>query len=125
MSAAYDVFIAVDSHEPGEHLVKVNGPIGADNAVRQQEALLDGLIATPPTLMVDLAAVDSIDGTGLDVLVGAHRRAAAAGTGLLFRHPNAGVAHLLQQNGLPTVPATIKSLTGVPSHRPRRPFPMH
>jgi anti-anti-sigma factor len=101
MSSAYDYFIAVNSREKDEYVVKVTGPIDVGNAARLQEALLDGLIGTPTKLIVDLAAVSSIDASGLDVLVGGHRRATIAATQLLFRNANIEVAHLLEQNGLP------------------------
>jgi Diguanylate cyclase, GGDEF domain/STAS domain len=64
--------------------------------------------------MVDLAAVSSVDPSGLDVLVGAHRRATAAGTQLLFRHPKAEVADILEQNGLPSAVA-LESPSSVPA----------
>jgi anti-anti-sigma factor len=103
VSDLHDLFIAISSHGPSGFAVTVAGPIHVGNAARLQEALLDALIATPTSLIVDLGSVSSIDGTGLDVLVGAHLRATAAGTQLLFRNPNAEVAHLIERHGLPTV----------------------
>jgi anti-anti-sigma factor len=100
VSDVYDYFIAVYSRGRDEYVVKVTGQIDTGNAARLQEALLDGLIGTPTRLIVDLAAVSSIDASGLDVLVGGHRRATVAGTQLIIRNANAEVAHLLEQNGL-------------------------
>jgi anti-anti-sigma factor len=114
VSDAYDYFIAADSRDTSEYVVKVTGPIDVGNAARLQEALLDGLIGTPTRLMVDLAAVSSIGASGLDVLVGAHGRATAAGTQLLFRHPKAEVADILEQNGLSSAVA-LESPSSVPA----------
>jgi anti-anti-sigma factor len=113
VSDGYDFFIAVNTQKTGEYVVKVNGAIDMGNAARLQEALLDGIIGTPTKLIVDVASVRAIDPSGLDVLVGAHRRATAAGTQLVFRHPNAEVAHLLEQNGLPSATA-LEAPAGVP-----------
>jgi anti-anti-sigma factor len=109
MSHDYGFFVAVNRQGTSEYVVKVNGAIDLGNAACLQEALLDGLIGTPTRLVVDLAAVSSIDTSGLDVLVGGHRRATAAGTQLLFRRPDAEVAHLIEQNGLHSVAAALDS----------------
>jgi anti-anti-sigma factor len=113
---------AAVSQGPSEYVVKVNGEIDLRNAARLQEALLDGLLGTPNRLIVNLATVGSNDSSGLDVLVDAHRRAAAAGTQLLLRQPNAEVAHLLE-HGLAGAGAAVDSPASVPADRPARPFP--
>jgi len=113
MSDGHDFFIAVNTQKTGEYVVKVTGAIDQGNAARLQEALLDGMFGTPTTLIVDVASVCAIDDSGLDVVVGAHRRATAAGTQLLFRHPNAEVAHLLERNGLASA-AALESPASVP-----------
>jgi stage II sporulation protein AA (anti-sigma F factor antagonist) len=109
MADAYDFFIAVTRQGPSEYVVKVNGEIDLRNAARLHEAILDGLLGTPNRLIINLAAVGSIDPSGLDVLVGAHRRATAAGTQLLLHHPSPEVAHLLERNGLGGVDAAVDS----------------
>jgi hypothetical protein len=99
MSDLYDLFIAISTHGPSGCAVKVAGAICVGNAASLQEALLDALVATPTSLIVDLGSVSSIDGTGLDVLVWAHMRATAA-------YP-AAVSKLQRRGG--------------PSHRTQRP----
>jgi anti-anti-sigma factor len=74
-----DFFLEVAHLGASDYVVTITGAIERRNAGRLQEALLDALIATPTRLTVDLAAVDTIDASGLDVLVGAYRRATANG----------------------------------------------
>ena len=93
-------FIAVNHQQADQYVIKVNGAVHQGNAARLHDALLDGLLGSPAILIVDLAAVDTIDSSGLDVLVCAHRTTMAAGTRLLFRRPCGQVGHLLERNGL-------------------------
>jgi anti-sigma B factor antagonist len=102
-----DFFLEVASLGASDYVVKINGPIDLHNAARLQETLLDALIVTPTRLTVNLAAVSSIDGSGLDVLVSAYRRATAAGTRLLLQRADTDVALVLEHNGLPTTAGPI------------------
>jgi len=96
-------FIDVARRGGTSYVVKINGAINLNNAARLQEALLDALSLTPTRLVVDLSAVNSIDTSGLQVLLSTYRRTTAAGGWLLLERANADLAHLLQQNGLPTI----------------------
>lgn len=98
-----DFFVAVSSLSSGECVVNIRGPIEGPNAPQLREALLDAQIGAPTRLTVDLAAVSAIDAGGLDVLVAAYRRATVAGITMVLQRPDAGLAHVLAQNGLPTV----------------------
>ena len=101
MNDSCDVFASVSSQGHCECVIRVKAAINLDNAAHLQDALLDALTVTPTRLVVDLTAVPSIDDSGLDVLVGAHRRATAGGTQLVLQRPNADLTYLLEQNGLP------------------------
>jgi anti-sigma B factor antagonist len=119
-----DFFLELAPLGASEYVVKIKGAIDRRNAGRLQEALLDALIVTPTRLTVNLAAVDSIDASGLDVLVGAYRRATSAGTRLLLQRADADLARVLEQNGLPTTASPTLDLTsGIIAERARRPFP--
>jgi anti-anti-sigma factor len=117
MSDTDDAFIAVV-----HCVIKISGDIHRRNAGHLQDALLDGMIATPNRLMVDLADVNAIDPVGLDVLVRAHSRAKAAGTKLLFRHVNVELENLLEENGLVTETVDDGWSPGARSEHPSRPL---
>jgi anti-sigma B factor antagonist len=118
-----DFFIEAASLGASDYVVKISGPIDAGNASRLQEAILDALIAAPTRLTVNLASVNSIDGSGLDVLVSAYRRATAAGTRLLLQRAHPDLAQVLEQNGLPTKPEPTLDLSpaSITAERPGRP----
>jgi anti-anti-sigma factor len=113
-----DFFLEVAHLGASDYVVTITGAIDGRNAGRLQEALLDALIATPTRLTVNLAAVDTIDASGLDVLVGAYRRATAAGTRLLLQRADRDLADVLEQNGPPT---TAEPTVGITADRSRRP----
>jgi anti-sigma B factor antagonist len=106
-----DFFVEVARVGSADYVVRVTGPISVRNAARLQEALLDALAASPSRLSVGLAAVGTIDASGLDVLVAAYRRATAAGTRLHFEGAGSDLAHVLEQNGLPTTAEPTLDLT--------------
>jgi anti-anti-sigma factor len=104
-------FIEIVRVASADYVVTVNGPITVRNAARLQDALLDALAASPSSLTVGLAAVGTIDASGLDVLVAAYRRATAAGTRLHLEGADSDLAHALEQNGLPTTAEPTLDLT--------------
>jgi anti-sigma B factor antagonist len=106
MSAEGDHFIEVDRHGGSDYVVKVHGAVDVQNAARLRAALLAALGVTPTRLVVNLAEVDSIDASGMEVLVGAYRWMTEVGGWLLLEHANADLAGLLVQNGLPIVGLT-------------------
>jgi anti-anti-sigma factor len=106
-----DFFIEAARLGASDYVVKINGRIDVRNASRLQEALLDALIAASTRLTVNLAAVSSIDGSGLDVRMSAYRQAAAAGTRLLLQLAHPDLAQVLEQNGLPTTPEPTPGVT--------------
>lgn len=64
---------------------------------------IDAALAAPGTrVVVDLAAVDHIDSTGLGALVGAGVRAGEHAKSLALRQPSRAARTLLAQTGLST-----------------------
>jgi anti-sigma B factor antagonist len=116
-----DFFIEIARVGSADYVVKVNGPISVRNAARLQEALLDALAASPSRLTVGLAAVGTIDASGLDVLVAAYRRATAAGTRVHLEGADSDLAHVLEQNGLPTTAEPTLDLTAAGATEPSLP----
>jgi anti-anti-sigma factor len=118
-----DFFIEIARVAGADYVVRVNGPITVCNAARLQDALLDALAASPSTLTVDVGAVSTIDSSGLDVLVTAHRRASAAGSRLHLEGAHSDLAHALEQNGLPTTAGPTLDLTDAFAPEPSPPTP--
>jgi anti-sigma B factor antagonist len=118
-----DFFIDIARVANSDYVVKVNGSICVSNAARLQEALIDALAASPRRLTVNVAAIGTVDAVGLDVLVGAHRRATAAGTRLHLEGADGQLANVLEQNGLPTTAERTIDVAPPPPPSPRRALP--
>ncbi len=79
---------------PGQ-VVAVSGHLDVHGATDVRLALADAVRAGTGELVVDLAAVHTVDVTGLGVLVGAHRQAGRMGRTLILRDVPEQVRRLL------------------------------
>ena len=85
---------ALDFVEPGQ-LVQMTGRLDVHVAADARLALADAVEHGTGDLVVDLAALETVDATGLGVLVGAHRVAGRAGRTLVLRDATPPVERLL------------------------------
>jgi anti-anti-sigma factor len=76
-------------------LVALSGKLDVHAAADVRNALALAVDSGHGELILDLAALESVDATGLGVLVGAHRRAQRAGRTLVLEDVPAGVGRLL------------------------------
>jgi anti-sigma B factor antagonist len=86
--------VRIDVERPGALVVLV-GRLGATTVADVRNALSGAIDAGEGDLVVDLAAVELADATGLGVLVGTHRRADRAGRRLVLRHVPERIDRLL------------------------------
>ena len=93
---------ALDARAPGQVLV-LRGRLDVVAAADVRLALADALDAGAGDLVLDLAAVEAVDPTGLGVLVGAHRRAGRSGRTLVLHDVPPGVGRLLRLTRLDRV----------------------
>ena len=84
-------------------LVTVVGDIDIDSCRRLREKLLQLIDAGATTVVLDLAQMEFVDSTGLDVLVGAHKRLSQRGGELVLRSPRPGTQRVLEITRLDTV----------------------
>ena len=92
-------FRARTSREPGRTVIRLAGE--CDLAAR--ERLTGTLLAAvdgAPVVVVDLAAVEFLDSTGIHALVAAHHRARAADGRLYLVNATGAVAALLELTGV-------------------------
>ncbi|MCW2598569.1 MAG: anti-anti-sigma factor [Frankiales bacterium] len=76
-------------------LVALSGRLDVHVAADVRNALAQAVDRGVGELVVDLAALEAVDATGLGVLVGAHRRAQRAGRTLVLTDVPATVGRLL------------------------------
>ncbi|HEY3002062.1 MAG TPA: STAS domain-containing protein [Kribbellaceae bacterium] len=79
----------------GENVVRLRGHLDVRSVGDVREKLNDLIDATVGDVVVDLAAVDVVDATGLGLLVAAHRRVDRLGRNLVLRHPLPPVVRIL------------------------------
>jgi len=99
------VELKVTSQPQGEYVVmSVHGEIDLYTVPRLHREL-DNVLASadPVRLIVDLSGVDFCDSTGVNVLLGAHRKAREKGGDLELASPRPAVRKILQVTGLETV----------------------
>ena len=77
-------------------LLALTGRLDVTAAADARQALAVALDEGEGELVLDLAALEAVDVTGLGVLVGAHRRAGRSGRTLVLRDVPASVGRLLQ-----------------------------
>lgn len=85
------------------HLLALTGRLDVAAAADARLALADELDAGEGELVLDLAALEALDATGLGVLVGAHRRAGRTGRTLVLRDVPPQVGRLLHLTRLDRV----------------------
>lgn len=76
-------------------VVALAGRLDVHSAADVRLALVEAVGAGKGDLLLDVAALDGVDATGLGVLVGAHRRAQRAGRVLVLRDVPPALARLL------------------------------
>lgn len=79
---------------PGR-LLLLTGRLDVHTAADVRMALVDAVPEGGGDLVLDVSGLDSVDATGLGVLVGGHRRAQRAGRRLVLLDPTPAVARLL------------------------------
>lgn len=84
----------MESVEPGQ-VLHLTGRLDVHAAADARLALADAVEEGSGDLVIDLAALDMLDVTGLGVLVGAHRRAGRAGRTLVLRDVSPPVGRML------------------------------
>ena len=89
-----DGAFAVDEVEPGQ-LIQLAGRLDVHAAADVRLALAGAVETGTGDLVIDLAALEAVDATGLGVLVGAHRQAGRAGRTLVLRDVTPPVHRLL------------------------------
>ena len=92
------------------HLVVLSGRLDVHAAADVRLELADAVDRGEGELVLDLAALESLDATGLGVLVSAHRRAQRAGRTLVLEDIPAQVERLLLITRLDKVLATRRTL---------------
>jgi anti-sigma B factor antagonist len=91
----------VKNARPGAGLVlRPRGALEGDTCSELRQQLGTAFAAGITSVVVDLAAVSSIDRTGIGVLAGAWRHLGKRGGGLAVTHASAAVATALRINGL-------------------------
>lgn len=93
---------------PGQVLV-LAGRLGVAGAADARLGLAEAVLAGTGDLVLDLSGLDSVDATGLGVLVGAHRQAGRAGRRLVLLDLPPQVARLLLVTRLHRVLRTASS----------------
>jgi anti-anti-sigma factor len=87
---------------PGQ-LLALAGRLDVAAAADVRLALAEAVDSGVGDLVLDLAAVEAVDPTGLGVLVGAHRRAVRLGRTLVLRDTPPGLSRLLRRTRLDRV----------------------
>ncbi len=85
------------------HLLALTGRLDVTAAADARLALAAAVDQGEGDLVLDLAALEAVDVTGLGVLVGAHRRAGRSGRTLVLRDVSPSVGRLLHVTRLDKV----------------------
>jgi anti-sigma B factor antagonist len=78
-----------------ENVVRLEGLLDVRSVGDVRQELNDLIDSCDGDVIVDLAAVDAVDATGLGLLVATHRRAERQGRHLVLRHPMPSVVRIL------------------------------
>ena len=100
--------VTITLPEPGR-VVALAGSLDVHAAADVRLALADAVEQGDGDLVVDLAALEAIDATGLGVLVGAHRRAGRTGRSLVLRDVTPAVGRVLLLTRLDRVLRTSRT----------------
>ncbi|MFC0625061.1 STAS domain-containing protein [Kribbella deserti] len=95
--------MAVIDHTPGidhepeyeENVVRLAGLLDVRSVGDVRQELNDLIDSSDGDVIVDLAALDALDATGLGLLVAMHRRTERMGRHLVLRHPLPPVVRIL------------------------------
>ena len=109
--------IAVDRLD-GEAIVSIGGELDLDAAPRLRECLahLANGPQPPKRIVVDLAALDFIDSTGIGVLIAALRRLRHQDGDMVLRAPRRRIQAVLELTGLTKQFEIEPGLDGSPNH---------
>lgn len=88
--------------EAGDVTLTVGGEVDIASAPALDSALRDAESSLPSRILVDLAALDFIDSTGIHLLIDAHQRADANGYELVLEHVPAHAQRLFRLTGIST-----------------------
>ncbi|GAA0962363.1 STAS domain-containing protein [Virgisporangium aurantiacum] len=97
-----DLSVTADAH-PHHTVLWVRGKIMFDSQEPLGEALTVALTVPAPRIVVDLHEVAICDSSGLQLLIDAHRRAAAAGGWLRLSRPQGLVERVLKITNLDAI----------------------
>lgn len=92
--------VEVEIHDPGTALVTIRGELDVDTATLLHHHLANQALHGRRHLVLDLAAVDFMDSSGLNVLIRATRETRATGGDLHLAAPTPPVAKLFDLTGL-------------------------
>ncbi|MGZ6793965.1 MAG: STAS domain-containing protein [Mycobacteriales bacterium] len=92
-----------------QNVVPLTGRLDVHAAADVRLALAEAVDSGDGELVLDLAALEAVDATGLGVLVGAHRRAQRAGRTLVLEDVPDGVGRILLVTRLDRVLRTRRS----------------
>jgi anti-anti-sigma factor len=98
---------------PGDSEVVLTGRLDVQSVHEVREALHAAIDAGTGDLVVNLAAVEVMDATGLGVLVSAHRRAGRTGRRLVLRDANPRLQRILRMTRLHRI-LTVEPAEGPP-----------
>ncbi|GAA0576422.1 STAS domain-containing protein [Kribbella sandramycini] len=101
--------LTIRTAEAADHLLlTVIGDLDLENAPAMTAALKDAIGVRP--VILDLTGVDFMDSSGLGVLVGAHKEAAAHGAALLLAAPGPRLQKIFKITKLHKVFAVYESV---------------
>jgi anti-sigma B factor antagonist len=83
------------TQKPAESVVRLSGVLDVRSVGCVRQRLNDLIDSSEGDVVVDLAALDAVDATGLGLLVAAHRRVERLGRQLVLRHPLPPVVRIL------------------------------
>jgi anti-sigma B factor antagonist len=112
------VSIASTSFSINRLIVTVHGDLDAHAAPALGDVLLAAVDCQEHTVLVDLAAVDFIDSSGLTVLLSAQRRLGRTGGWLLAVDPSASVLRMLEMTALDKAIPIIRREQTMPCSTP-------
>jgi anti-sigma B factor antagonist len=95
-----NIGIEVSTDASGRSVVVVSGAIDVQSRVELIDTSRAALAGHPPALVLDLAAVDFIDSTGIGALIELGHDAEDAEASLVIRDPSARVRRILELTGL-------------------------
>jgi anti-anti-sigma factor len=93
------VFSILVVFEPHDIALQLSGALDEDSCLPLEEAVTMALGEEPRRLVLELSALDAIDGAGVDQFVLARKQAGDAGVELVVDSPNDAVRAQLDDSG--------------------------